>query len=239
MTLSVCKYKDELPLKTITKIRNILADLNILVVETGWKNSADGFYSVTVTIRNTDLATNGKGTTYEYALASAYAELMERLQNQAFFRLNCDLKEDALGYQGFYYAPDEKPISMEEFLNSNEEWSSIQINKMPKDFDVQELLKKWQQVSYEKVPTDFMAYRALLGAVALSMGMVAAIIYLPALQGTFGTMGLSLSDWLVVVGASAGTAFVDVGARKILQKFLPPEEDDTSSCKVVEPLSAT
>lgn len=81
--------------------------------------------------------------------------------------------------------------------------------------------------------------RALLGAVTLSMGMVAAIIYLPALQGTFGTTGLSLSDWLIVAGASAGTAFIDVGARKIMQKFLPPEEDDGSSCKIVEPLSVT
>lgn len=155
MTLSACKYKDELPLKTITKIRNILANLNILTVETGWKNSADGFYSVTVTIRNTKLATNGKGTTYEYALASAYAELMERLQNQAFFRLNYDLKEEALRYQGFYYAPDEQRISMDDFLTSSEEWSNIQINKMPMDIDVQEVLKKWQQVSYEKVPSDF------------------------------------------------------------------------------------
>ncbi|HWR44857.1 YcaO-like family protein [Sporomusa sp.] len=157
MTLSACKYKDDLPLKTITKIRNILMNLNILTVETGWKNSADGFYSVSVTISNTKLATNGKGTTYEYALASAYAELMERLQNQAFFRLNYDLKEEALGYQGFYYAPDEQRISMDDFLNSNEEWSSIQINKTPMDMDVQELLKKWQQVSYEKVPSDFIA----------------------------------------------------------------------------------
>ncbi|MPN53670.1 Calcium-transporting ATPase [bioreactor metagenome] len=81
--------------------------------------------------------------------------------------------------------------------------------------------------------------RTLLGAVTLSMGMVAAIIYLPALQGTFGTTGLSLSDWLIVAGASAGTAFIDVGARKIMQKFLPPEEDDGSSCKIVEPLSVT
>jgi ribosomal protein S12 methylthiotransferase accessory factor len=157
MTLSACKYKDELPLRTITKIRNILTNLNILTVETGWKNSADGFYSVTVTIRNTSLATNGKGTTYEYALASAYAEFMERLQNQAFFRLNYDLKEDALRYQGFYYAPDEQRISMDDFLSSNEEWSSIQTNKMPMDIDVQEVLKKWQQVSYETVPSDFIA----------------------------------------------------------------------------------
>ncbi|MEG6586641.1 YcaO-like family protein [Dendrosporobacter sp. 1207_IL3150] len=157
MTFSACKYKDELPLKTITKIRNILTDLNILAVETGWRNSADGFYSVTVTIKKTTLATNGKGVTYEYALASAYAELMERLQNQAFFRLNYDLDENALKYRGFYYAPDEQCISINDFLNNGEEWSTIQINKTPEDVDVNEMLNRWKLVSYEKVPADFTA----------------------------------------------------------------------------------
>lgn len=155
--LSVCKYKDELPLHTITKIRNILSDLDILAVETGWKNSVDGFYSVTVTIKNTALATNGKGTTYEYALASAYAELMERLQNQAFFRLNYDVSKEALEYQGFYYAPDEKHISIDDFLNSGEEWSSMQIAKVAQKLDCRKLLEKWMKVSYEEVPADFIA----------------------------------------------------------------------------------
>lgn len=157
MILSACKYKDDLPLRTITKIRNILTDLDILAIETGWKNSADGFYSVTVTIKNTKLATNGKGTTYEYALASAYAELMERLQNQAFFRLNFDFSKEALEYQGFYYAPDEKHISMNDFINSGEDWLNIQLAKIPHNLDVKELLKKWIQVSYEEVPADFIA----------------------------------------------------------------------------------
>ena len=171
MTLSAGKYKDELPLKTITKIRNILNDLDILTIETGWRNSADGFYSVTVTIKNTKLATNGKGTTYEYALASAYAELMERLQNQAFFRLNFDLSKEALDYQGFYYAPDERHISMDDFINSGEDWSSIQLAKVPLNMDVEELLKKWIQVSYEEVPADFIA----LPYLNMSSGLISHI----------------------------------------------------------------
>ena len=92
--ISVRKYKDELPLNTINKIRNILNDLGILTVEQGWAHSADSFYSVTVSVANTTLSTNGKGTTYQYALASAYGELMERLQNQAPFRLNTDVSQE-------------------------------------------------------------------------------------------------------------------------------------------------
>lgn len=157
MTLSDHKYKDELPLRTINKIRNILLDLNILVVESGWKNSVNGFYSVSVRIKNTEITANGKGTSPEYALASAYAELMERLQNQAFFRIDYDLRDATLAYQDFFYAPDEKFISIEDFFSSNEEWAAIQLNKTPNNINIQELLKKWQQVSYEKVPADFIA----------------------------------------------------------------------------------
>lgn len=96
------KYKDELPLKTINRIRDILGDLGLLAVETAWKNSVEGFYSVSLLIQNTTMMTNGKGTSYEYALASAYGEMMERLQNQAVFRLGFDLRDEALKYMDFY-----------------------------------------------------------------------------------------------------------------------------------------
>lgn len=56
----------------------------------------EGFYSVSVLIQDTNLTTNGKETSYEYVLASAYGEMMEGLQNQAVFRLGFDLSEKAL-----------------------------------------------------------------------------------------------------------------------------------------------
>ncbi|MCY6371129.1 YcaO-like family protein [Clostridium ganghwense] len=149
------KYKDDLPKNTINKIRSTLGKLGILTVETNWKNSADGFYSVRVSVENTNLGTNGKGTTQEYALASAYGEFMERLQNGAFFKLSMDMSQEALEYKGFYYAPDEKYISIEELLNSTEDWSRIQLGNLSSSIGKKELLKKWLPVSYEDVPSDF------------------------------------------------------------------------------------
>lgn len=151
------KYKDDLPLHTINKIRNILTELGILTVETGWQHSAKDFYSVNLSITNTNVRTNGKGTTYSYALASAYGELMERLQNQTFFRLNADLSKEALNYKGFYYAPDEKNISVQELMNSEEDWIKIQLSKLCSSMDPEEVLKKWKFVSYEDTPSDFIA----------------------------------------------------------------------------------
>jgi ribosomal protein S12 methylthiotransferase accessory factor len=151
------QYKDELPINTINKIRGILGELGILTIETSWKNSIEGFYSVSLVIPNTCLTTNGKGTSYEYALASAYGELMERLQNQAAFRLGFDLSQETLSYLGFYYAPDEINMSIEEVINSNEDWLSKQMSWLKPTVDKQELLKLWQAVSYEDVPGDFIA----------------------------------------------------------------------------------
>lgn len=151
------KYKDELPLKTINRIRNILADLNLLVIETGWQNSAESFYSVNLKIANTNIATNGKGTSYHYALASGYGEMMERLQNQSFFRLNADFSPATYNYKGFYYAPDEKQMTLEELIDSREDWISKQFANMKTDIDKKQLLEKWRKVSYEETPSDFIA----------------------------------------------------------------------------------
>ncbi len=151
------KYKDELPLNTVNKIRKILSDLGIVTIENDWKNSTKGFCSVRVEIANTSIATNGKGTSHEYALASAYAELMERMQNQTFFRLDDTLSEDAMSYNHFYYAPDEEYLSVDDFIQRNDDWSSYHLNKISSNTDKYELLNKWSKTSYEHTPLDFVS----------------------------------------------------------------------------------
>ena len=47
------------------------------------------------------------------------------------------------------------------------------------------------------------ANRWLNLALLWEAALLCAIIYLPVLQGPFGTFGLSVTDWLVVVGLSA------------------------------------
>jgi ribosomal protein S12 methylthiotransferase accessory factor len=149
---SYMEFKDEVPLNTINRIRNILGSVGIITLERNWKNSVSGFYSVSVYIEGTNIVSNGKGKTAEFALASAYGELMERLQNMAYFRLSNDMSEDDYKYNGFYYAPDEKYFTIKEYIDSEDKWFSIQRNLLDKNTDKVSLLKKWLEVSYENIP---------------------------------------------------------------------------------------
>ena len=79
------QYKVLQPEQTINNIRNILNDIGILLCEKHVLQ--EGLYSCRVKIGNNGLlplniGTNGKGRSFEYSLASGYAEFIERLQNR-------------------------------------------------------------------------------------------------------------------------------------------------------------
>jgi len=123
-------YKAALPLDTVGRIRGILLDLGLSVSEQHMGNDSM-YYSCRVVIDNDnigrfDIGTNGKGMSAEYALASAYAELMERLENRmliyaikyasgTFRQHNKELCVGFIPELSFRYFPDEtfKELSME------------------------------------------------------------------------------------------------------------------------------
>ena len=82
-------YKNASPTETVKRIREILFDNDIFVIEVSQKiESVTGVCSCRVVLgdeglRELNIGTNGKGMNARYALASAYAEFMERLQNGA------------------------------------------------------------------------------------------------------------------------------------------------------------
>ncbi|MCQ2271511.1 MAG: YcaO-like family protein [Bacteroidales bacterium] len=81
-------YKKCAPEETIRRIREILYNCGIYIMELN--DTQDGFYHSHLHIANDNLlpfeiTTNGKGMTPAYSLASGYAEMMERLQNNLKF----------------------------------------------------------------------------------------------------------------------------------------------------------
>ncbi len=108
-------YKDKKPEETVKFIKGILKSIGVDTEEKWTNDSIIDVYSLRVNIEGTNgIGANGKGISKEYALASAYSELMERLQNFALRGL-VDLKE----VYKFRFFHDEKDILVEELLDSS------------------------------------------------------------------------------------------------------------------------
>jgi ribosomal protein S12 methylthiotransferase accessory factor len=140
------KYKEVEPIETINRIRGIFKELNILPIEESWLHSLEGFYSVQVMISGTPLFANGKGTSCEYALASGYAELMERLQNHILFHAT-SFSPDVLDYKGFHFAPDEKSLPVEFFLNEESEITDSLTFRPKSSEEKKKRLEAWHDIS--------------------------------------------------------------------------------------------
>ena len=112
-------YKSCPPENTISRIRGILDEMGIPVRETKRTNPYDSLYSVRLETPPEfgGFGVNGKGLTRPYALASAYGEFMERIQNGMFLGngFTRRIMENLHRRCGFYFAPDETFLDMAAF----------------------------------------------------------------------------------------------------------------------------
>lgn len=81
------RCKDILPQETIKNARKIISNLGLITSEQ-WFTPVNGLYSLHLSVIGTSICSNGKGSTAEFALASAYGELLERMQNLTFYRVS-------------------------------------------------------------------------------------------------------------------------------------------------------
>ena len=129
-------YKNALPYDTVGRARKILRDCDVFVSENTFYMSASKTFTSRIWLSDDDiqplkLGTNGKGMTARYALASAYGELMERIQNmclnlngtpecfpEAYF-YNSSSGKSSDGESNFLFAPDEKWCTVEEVMKES------------------------------------------------------------------------------------------------------------------------
>ena len=116
------KNKEANPETTIFNIRTALHKIGILCKET-WRNPIHGFYTVSLRIIGTIYLANGKGSSVIAALASAYAELVERLQNLAVFNFE-DFKycKDTDEYNFTIFPDENKFYDSSNLLNNHNSW---------------------------------------------------------------------------------------------------------------------
>lgn len=81
------KWKDRRPTDTINAVQEFLRGKDIHVEETN-TTCMGSCYAVTLVVEKTNLFVNGKGSSLEFARASAYGELMERVLTKVLFRYN-------------------------------------------------------------------------------------------------------------------------------------------------------
>lgn len=80
MAATYSKHKDRSPEETVELTASILDDIDIECEVLGLNHPFLGTYSNRIQIKGTTIGTNGKRTTEAYALASGYAELIERIR---------------------------------------------------------------------------------------------------------------------------------------------------------------
>ena len=99
------KHKDADPKDTVQRIKEILGQMGIEPSVKLLKNT-NGIYSAFLADRKHGWHVNGKGTSEEYCMASAYGEAMERLQ--AYFMYDCLDESESEPENAFRIYPDEK-----------------------------------------------------------------------------------------------------------------------------------
>ena len=102
--MNMQKYKAALPEETVERISNIVKEAGIPTADQVF-GDGDMFCSYRLSISKDNyraIGTNGKGMTPMYAKASAYAEMMERLQNRVVIDPN-----PAVHAFDYVYFPDE------------------------------------------------------------------------------------------------------------------------------------
>jgi len=70
----------------------------------------------------------------------------------------------------------------------------------------------------------------LIGAVGLSMVLLAGVIHIPGLQTMFGTMSLGIADWLLVFAVAGLTSVIDAGVEKTMDR-LSKNERSLAPCR--------
>lgn len=135
-------FKDAKPLDTVKKIKNILTDIGIEVEHYEIYSGIGDLHSYRVEIKGTKgvYGTNGKGINKEYALASAYAEFLERVQNNLLFSA---IRDDSYTEYGFYYSIDEREFDIKDLAELEEKFLSNIIAELNESSSVLEHLKSW------------------------------------------------------------------------------------------------
>ncbi len=153
ITLSREKHKDTTPEETVAKLKQLLSELDIDLTEDWADENEIGTYSLRLSVKGTSIGSNGKGMTRNFARASAYAEFIERLQNNKL-AANSTFSNVLFEKKGdFYLFKDEKFLSPEEISANKNSFTKFFFDtrsaaEKEKFSNEAELLRKYHKLDY-------------------------------------------------------------------------------------------
>ena len=146
-------YKEITPAETVKRLKKILSDIHIETEEQWQKESSIGTWALRVVLKGTNIGTNGKGVSKEFSLASAYAELFERYQNDLLGNVS-DMGNKT--QYAFFSNYDEKFMSAAELIDENSEY----IKHYFKVRNMQDSTRKERIAAFKKVQkVDYYAFQ--------------------------------------------------------------------------------
>ena len=191
------RYKECDPKETVLRIQEILGKLGLFPVYRWTGRSREGTDSNRIELYPCSRGTNGKGADKAYALASGYAELMERLENNVLLYRG----GDAIEMAGFMEAPDEKDILPEVLLKDPD----------PFTFRIAKLLEEEPEPSGLKALLEFLTFpdngKRVIKVLPYADPELNSITYLPIhlvrlFQGTNGMAAGNTLEEAMVQGLS-------------------------------------
>lgn len=117
ITIADAEYKDAHPIDTISRIKGILGQYGIETEEFWSESDVPHCYSLRINIVGTTIGANGKGITKEFALASGYGELIERLQQGLIWRNKVQVDGNVTSSDA-----QSQPVSAEALLAKKPHW---------------------------------------------------------------------------------------------------------------------
>ena len=150
-------FKDRDPKETIEIIKKFFTDRGLTIQEISFQRSEADTYSSRIEIFYKNLlivSSNGKGLTPELCWASAYAESYERFCNLYGPCFNYTFQKEYfknnLEKYGYYYAPGEKELSIDDIKNTPEIWKYL-LNYLGTEKNVLEYLNIISKTSDNKI----------------------------------------------------------------------------------------
>ncbi|MBQ7416298.1 MAG: YcaO-like family protein [Oscillospiraceae bacterium] len=175
--------KDAHPVDTVNKIKGILATHGIEIEESWGTSNVPHCYSLRVSIAGTQIGANGKGVAEELALASAYGELMERLQVGLIWRNKLQAEDSVSSCEA-----QSRLVNAEELLQRNFSWYTEYAQQLRKATNT--------SMTEREIMNQYVTANGSVQATAYYCATTGTTEYLPAalVKSVYGTNGAAAGN---------------------------------------------